>query len=177
MPATLFRVAPSGERLRRKGRHCTCCLASYIVYIVKCVRLTYINKRLLTYLLTYLWCNLQVNLCDPCLSALWVGYLQYSSFPFLSYPFLSSPTYKATTCWHCAPYELTYYYYYYDRWHWRRLWLSVDRICIRVCSDYAHCPTSTFLTIVCRRCKESRAWPACAIWTSPTIVCRRSMKN
>ena len=42
------------------------------------------------------WCCLQVKLCDPCLSALYVPWCKkalykYSSFPFLSFPFLSFP--------------------------------------------------------------------------------------
>ena len=39
------------------------------------------------------WCCLQVKLCDPCLSALYVPWCEkalykYSAFPFLSFPFL-----------------------------------------------------------------------------------------
>jgi len=62
------------------------------------------------------WCYLQVKLCDPCLSALYVPWCEkalcrYSSFPFLSHrsrqpkrhldrfdqPFLAGLTYRQTT--------------------------------------------------------------------------------
>ena len=41
------------------------------------------------------WCNLQVKLCDPCLSALWVWHTKmalykYSTFRFLSFSWLGS---------------------------------------------------------------------------------------